>query len=243
MKTETSPDEVLALFVAQGGQPLLTASALAAKAAAIESVVFDWDGVFNDGKKGGGVVSGFSEADSMGTNMLRFGLWLRRKQLPTCAVISGEKNLAAVEFAGREHFDAVYSAVRDKHLALEHLCDLHRLKTEQVACAFDDINDLAMARLCGLRFLVNRYASAMLTPYAVENGLCDYVTASTGGDHAVREISELILGLIDQYHAVVGSRASFDSAYAAYFAARQGRSCRFYRQENERIVSVDKEMQ
>ena len=239
MKYEMSPDEVVALFVGRGARCLQPAPELAARVGDIEALIFDWDGVFNDGKKGGGDVSGFSEADAMGTNMLRFGLWMRRRQMPVCALISGENNAAAQQFARREHYDAVYSAVRDKRLALDHLCSRHQLKNAQIACVFDDINDLAMARLCGLRFVVRRTASPLFTRYTADSGLCEYVTAATGGQHAVREISEIMLGLINGYHAVVKARSAFDDVYADYLAKRQAIPTQYYRQRDGHIRSAD----
>ena len=238
MKIEASPKSVVSLFTQRGAQCLQPAAELAARLAVIDGLIFDWDGVFNDGKKGGNGISGFSEADAMGTNMLRFGMWLGLQRLPVCALISGENNPAAVQFARREHFDAVYSAVRDKRLALDHLCDRHQLKSKQVACVFDDINDLAMARSCGLRFLVRRAASPLFTVFATDGGLCDYVTAASGGDHAVREISEMMLGLMNRFHAVAHSRIAFDASYAEYFSRRQDAATHFFRQEADRLVAA-----
>ena len=239
METALSPEAVVALFVEQGARCQKPAQELAGKLDDVRGLIFDWDGVFNDGKKGGDLVSGFSEADSMGTNLLRFGLWRPRQKLPICALITGENNAAALEFAKREHFDAVYSAVRDKRLALEHLCSQHRIKSGQVACIFDDVNDLAMAHLCGLRFMVRRAASSLLTAYAADGGHCDYITASTGGGHAVREIAEFMLGLMARFDEVVQSRVAFDSTYVQYFSRRQRVATCYYRQESERIVAVN----
>ena len=88
-----------------GGHFVTPPSEIAAKLDGIRALVFDWDGVFNAGRKGGGLASGFSEPDSMGTNMLRFALWRKRSAQPTCAVLSGADNPAAREFAQRERLD------------------------------------------------------------------------------------------------------------------------------------------
>jgi hypothetical protein len=37
----------------------------------------------------------------------------------------------------------------------------------------------------------------------------------------VREVCELLLGLLGAFDAVVASRVAWDASYAAYFAARQ----------------------
>jgi 3-deoxy-D-manno-octulosonate 8-phosphate phosphatase (KDO 8-P phosphatase) len=175
----------------------------------------------------------------MGTNMLRYGLWLQRRRLPVCCLISGENNDAAAQFARREHFDGVYGGIRDKRLAVLHLCDRHGIRADHLACLFDDINDLPMARLCGLRFFVKRSASPLLTAYAIDAGLCDYVTGRSGGRHAVREISELMLGLLGAYSRVLESRTAVDAQYLEYFTQRQSVATRFYRQKGGEITDAD----
>jgi len=74
----------------------------------IKAYIFDWDGVFNDGVKTVQGGSPFSEIDSMGTNMLRFGHWMKTGELPFVAVITGEENPTAQYLAQREHFHSVY---------------------------------------------------------------------------------------------------------------------------------------
>lgn len=207
-------------FSELGGRFVTPAAQIAAAARGIRALVFDWDGVFNSGeKKAGG--SGFSEADSMGTNMLRFALWRRLGTQPVCAIVSGADNPAAREFAKRERFHAVYSGKRNKSVAFAAFTATHALEPSEVAFVFDDINDLAMARACGLRVLVRREASPLFLDHAVENGACDYVTAQESGRYAVREACELVCGLLDQFEAVVVARSRMEPDYEAYFSERQ----------------------
>lgn len=194
---------------------------LAARLADVRAFVFDWDGVFNAGEKALGTTSGFSEADSMGVNMLRYGFWRRDGRLPGVAIITGEPNASAEFFAEREHFDALYQRVKDKRVALADFCDRSGLEPQQVACLFDDINDIGMASQCGVRILIRREASGLLRDYLERIGSCDYVTASQSGCYAVREATELLLGLAGLFDDVVESRVAFDAQYQAYFAARQ----------------------
>ena len=86
---------------------------------------------------------------------------------------------------------------------------------------FDDINDIAMAVDCGVRILVRRDASDLLREYLCRSATCDYVTASQSGNFAVREATELMLGLCCLFDEVVESRVAFDAEYQAYFTARQ----------------------
>jgi 3-deoxy-D-manno-octulosonate 8-phosphate phosphatase (KDO 8-P phosphatase) len=51
--------------------------------------------------------------------------------------------------------------------------------------------------------------------------LCDYITAHPPERNAVREVCELLLGLLGSFDAVVASRVAWDDDYARYFAARQ----------------------
>ena len=231
-------DSIARLFSDLGGVFVVPATDLAAKITKIQALIFDWDGVFNDGTKDAERPSTFNEADSMGTNMLRYGLWLRYGRLPVSAVISGEKNAAAKFFAKREHFDAIYSGIRDKRLAIEHLCMENKISFESIACVFDDINDLSMAKLCGVRCLVRRPASPLFTRYTRDNRLCDYITGSESGHQTVREISELFLGLSGNFEKVLASRLAFDQGYREYFRRRQAVSTRYYKQEGDAILEA-----
>ena len=62
-------------FEGLGGEFRTEADEIAARTRNCRALLFDWDGVFNSGSKGGGSASKFGEPDSMGTNMLRYGLW------------------------------------------------------------------------------------------------------------------------------------------------------------------------
>ena len=157
----------------------------------------------------------------MGANMLRYGLWRRQGELPYTAIITGENNESAIGFAEREHLTAVYTGIRSKQHVIEHLCGEHELKPAQIACVFDDINDLPMAEVCGIRFMVRCSASPMFADYVERRDLCDYVTGAKSGGYPVREICELLLGLLDKFDEVVESRVAFDAEYNQYLEARQ----------------------
>jgi len=221
--SEADPDRpvISKRFTAAGGVFVTPPRELARKLKSVRALVFDWDGVFNAGAKGPGQASTFSEPDSMGTNMLRYGLWLQSGVFPKAAIITGAHNPGALEFARRECFDTVYAGVLDKQKAIAHLCDTACIQPDQVICVFDDINDLGMAECCGLRCMVRRPASPLLQDYAARQGCCDYITGQDASGHAVREVSELLLGLMGQFDTVVRSRSAFDEAYQDYLAHRQ----------------------
>ena len=138
-----------------------------------------------------------------------------------CAIITGEANASTELFTEREHFHALYQGVRNKAEAIEQFCSEFGLERDELACVFDDINDLGMVSGCAVRILVRRSSSALLQELAVREGLCDYLTASEADAHAVREAAEMLLGLMGAFDAVVQSRTAVDDDYRRYFAARQ----------------------
>jgi len=210
-------------FTLAGGRFVLPAAEIAAALKGCRGIVFDWDGVFNRGRKGASTQSDFTEVDSMGTNMLRYGLWRLSGRQPFTAIISGENNKTAAQFAGREHFHAVYTGIRDKREVIAKITAEQGIEAKQLICVFDDINDLGMAGLCGVRLMVRRDASPLLADYAAGQGICDYLTGSA--DYAVREVCELLLGLLGSYDDVVSSRVAVDDDYQRYFEARQAIAC------------------
>lgn len=216
-----TPAELELRFTALGARFLVGADRLAERLTQIRALVFDWDGVFNSGAKGDGSPSTFNEADSMGTNLWRFALWRRHGALPLTVIVTGADNPTAERFAQREHFSLVCAGVLDKGRLLASLIERHGLATTEIACVFDDVNDLGMAAQCGVRFMVARRSSPLLAEYVAEQRLCDYVTAAASGQLAVREVAELALGLTADFAAVVDSRRKLDETYARYFAERQ----------------------
>ncbi|HLG43263.1 MAG TPA: phosphatase [Planctomycetota bacterium] len=223
---------VAKIFAAAGGRFLTKPVVMAGRLAAVRALLFDWDGVFTDGRG----ASGFAEADSMGANLLRFGFWLRDGRLPPAAIVSGRENPAALEFADREHFHAVYTGVGDKLTALGHLRDAHRLSPDQVAAVFDDVNDLGVARECGVRILVHRPAGPLFRRAVAAGKLCDYVTANEGSRCAVREAAELMLGLMGMFEAVTDARVAFNPSYREYLAQRQSCVTERHAMEDGRLV-------
>ena len=213
--------QVATTFAELGGTFVARPGEFARSLEQVNALLFDWDGVFHPGTKGHGAASSFSEADSMGTNMLRFGLWRRANRLPVTVIVTGESNPTAKEFAQREHFDAIYMGVRSKGQVIGHLLEERNLKPENLAWVFDDINDLAVAAECALRVLVRRPASPLLRKYVIDQDLVDYITAHDAGDHGVRETCELMLGLLGEFENVVQSRTAVDNVYETYFEMRQ----------------------
>ena len=197
---------------------------IAEKLKNIKAIIFDWDGVFHSGYKKDNSESSFSEADSMGINMLRFSYYLQNNKIPYTAIVTGENNETATYFAKREHFDAIFLKSKNKIEVLDWLTQHKGFTNEEVLFVFDDILDLSMAKVCGLRFMVNREASFMLRSYCKTNNLCDYITKNDGGNHAIREICELAISLGGDYNQVIDKRIKYTGDYSKYIEIRNSLS-------------------
>ncbi len=210
------------IFTDLGGQFITPVDTLTQKLRAVRAIVFDWDGVFNDGVKTEAGSSSFSEVDSMGTNLLRFGLWLQQdRQLPVAAIITGVTNTLSETLVRREHFHASYSQAKHKIDVLQHLLNQHKLQPHEVAFFFDDALDLSVSEVAGVRIMIRRSANPLFTRYVIDNGLVDYITGSQSGQFAVRESCELLLGLLGQYDAVMQERLRYHPVYNDYYQQRQ----------------------
>ncbi len=211
-------DNTEIIFTELGGTFCRPFAEIKERLSKVKAYVFDWDGVFNDGVKSAQGGSPFNEVDAMGTNMLRFGHWLKHNSLPTTAVITGEENPASQYLSQREHFHAVYFKSTNKLVAFEHFLKTNNLKASEVAFVYDDVLDLGVAEKCGLRFLVRHHASPLFQNYSVKNQISDYITSTD--NHAVREICELLLGVNGNFEEAIKKRSQFDETYQQYLKER-----------------------
>jgi 3-deoxy-D-manno-octulosonate 8-phosphate phosphatase (KDO 8-P phosphatase) len=207
-------------FVKLGGTFLTPAKQISSSLAKTKAFIFDWDGVFNDGRKSNNTDSNFSEIDSMGLNLMRFDYWLRKKRFPLVFIITGMNNQSAIEFSKREHFDGIYSNIKNKREAFESICSSSKIFTHETAFIFDDILDLEVAKLSRLSFFVGRKSNPLLMDYIKQNKICNYISGFSGEDHAVREICELIIGLSGDYNRALELRIQFNGEYENYLSKR-----------------------
>ncbi len=96
-----------------------------------------------------------------------------------------------------------------------------------------------MAAQCGLRLMVKRQAGPLLHQYAMDNDCCDYISANSGSNHAVREAMELMLGFIGNFDHVIASRTRYDDEYKGYFEQRQRITTRNFKIDAGSIVASD----
>ncbi len=189
------------------------------KLSRVKALVFDWDGIFNDGVKGQ-IPSTFSEIDSMGINMLRFGYYLLNGYNPFTAIVTGEKNETAIQWAEREHFFSVFLNVKNKADIIDLVKKANNIQPEQILFVFDDIHDLSLAKKAGVRILVRNAGSSLFTKFCRENNYCDYITRYSGGTNALREISETVLYMLELFEKTLKLRVEFEGLYQEYWKIR-----------------------
>lgn len=221
IKDFNNHEEVKGAFTSLGGKFISSAWDIKNRLSEIKAFVFDWDGVFNPGFKSEVAPSLFSEIDSAGLNLMRYGFYRLNKAIPTCAIITGEHNPAAVHFAKREGFNMVFMKVLHKNDAINHLCKRNNITPGQIACTFDDMNDISMAKVCGLRFLINKSSNPAFKSLLIKNNWCDYITGTEQPNYPLREVCELIMSLMGTYEPSLESRAAFDDTYKKFLEQKK----------------------
>lgn len=218
-----------------GGKFITPVEEIRNKLSKIKAFIFDWDGVFNNGQKTDGGSSNFSEVDSMGTNLLRYSHYMVHGRLPLTAVVSGEKNQTAFYFCKREAFNYSFSKAADKITALNFICEKENIKPNEIAFFFDDVLDLSIAEVCGLRIMINQKVNPLFADYCIKNNLVDYLSASQGGQMAIREVTELLVGLNNNYDEVITDRKNYLPAYAKYIDDKRKVTTQFFSLEDKTV--------
>ncbi len=214
--------DVVKAFEAIGGEFVTPPDELLKKLEKVRAVIFDWDGVFNLGLKGENAPSNFVESDSMAINLFRYFLWKKdHYRLPISAIITGADNPTAKYFASREHFHMAFCKFRNKRHALNELCATYDLEPSEICFFFDDILDFSVAEMVGLRIMVHRDGSPLTHYYARARGLVDYYTGTQGGNGAIRESVEMMLGLANSFEMVTDDRMAISAEYQQYWLQRQ----------------------
>jgi len=211
-------------FTSAGGQFLTPFNEIKRKSVEIKLLVFDWDGVFNDGFKVIDQSSSFSEIDSMGTNMLRFSYWLKSGSIPLTAIITGANNNMAEYLTRRECFNYLFLKNKNKLDSINLICREHNINYNNIAFFFDDILDLDVARVAGIRMMVRRPSGLLFEQYVKAKELADYITGNQGNNGAVREMADLLVALNQNYEEVIEKRLEYSGDYARYLEQRNATS-------------------
>lgn len=152
------------------------------RAALVEAIVFDVDGVLTRGDiiySSEGEWKIFNVQDGMGFDLARqAGLKL--------ALFSGRASTAVRRRAKELRVHALAEGVKDKGAAISELLDKLGVKSEQMCYVGDDLVDLPALAVAGF-------------PVAVANAVAEvrkaaaWVTTKRGGDGAAREVIEFVL--------------------------------------------------
>jgi 3-deoxy-D-manno-octulosonate 8-phosphate phosphatase (KDO 8-P phosphatase) len=168
---------------------------LLVRAAKIQLLLMDVDGVLTDGKinfapspvgdAAGGSTSGMVETkafDAQDGIALRWLSWYGIKT----GVISGRDSAATVERARQVSMTYVYQGHIEKIPILEEIMKESALNGEQIAYIGDDLTDVVIMRRVGL-------TAAPANARREVKEIAHLVTEKPGGSGAVREFIELIL--------------------------------------------------
>jgi 3-deoxy-D-manno-octulosonate 8-phosphate phosphatase (KDO 8-P phosphatase) len=158
------------------------------RAAKIKMLLMDVDGVLTNGKlynvpdAEGHMVEtkGFDSRDGIGLQ------WLNWKGIKT-GVISGRVSPATAERARQCKMAYVYQGHIEKVPILEEILADAKIDLSEVAYVGDDLTDVVIMRRVGLAI-----APANSRPEVKQ--VAHHVTAAAGGDGAIREVVELLLG-------------------------------------------------
>ena len=129
-------------------------------------------------------------------------------------------NQTSIEFSRREHFDGIFLNYRDKAEALDKICEKLNITPVKIAFFFDDVIDAGAAKICGLSFCVDNKADPLFIDFLKRKKIGDYISASTGNDHAIREICSLLIGLTGNLDQVVELRMRYKGEYKEYLDRR-----------------------
>jgi 3-deoxy-D-manno-octulosonate 8-phosphate phosphatase (KDO 8-P phosphatase) len=156
---------------------------LAARAAAIELLVLDVDGVLTDGRL-------LYDADGRESKSFHvrdgYGMQQAMAAGVTVAVISGRRSPAAAARLAELRVPHVFLGRNDKDAVFEQLLAELGIPASDVACVGDDVTDLGIMALSGLGITVADAHPDVLRA-------ADWVTAAGGGRGAVREICDLLV--------------------------------------------------
>lgn len=171
----------------------LSDAELAERAARLEWLLFDVDGVFTDGR-----LYYTAEGEHLKRFHVRdgFAVALARRAGLELGLLSGRASGALKRRADELGLDAVLLGHDDKLPAFEGLLAEHGLAAAQVAYVGDDLLDLPVLRRAGLSF-----APADADPEVRRR--VHRVLASAGGMGAVREMVETVLKARGDWERVV----------------------------------------
>lgn len=167
--------------------------AVRARARKIRLLALDVDGTLTDGRlhldANGGEIKSFNALDGQGLKLLQeAGIEV--------ALITARNSPIVTRRAAELGLAHVYQGSHDKLGSLRALCQILALAPEQTAFIGDDLPDLSVLGWVGLAV-----APANAHPWVRTR--VHWITRSTGGNGAARELCDLILDAQDQIPAIL----------------------------------------
>lgn len=153
----------------------------------IKMVISDFDGVFTDGSvyisEQNEVQKKLNFKDIMGVSMLiKAGI--------NFGIISGEQSNILNYFKDKFNIEEIHGGIRHKGIVLDEIMKKYNLKPNEVLYIGDDINDIAAMELVKFK-IAPKNVNPILT-FKVQNL---QITDSFGGNGAIREIADILVGL------------------------------------------------
>jgi 3-deoxy-D-manno-octulosonate 8-phosphate phosphatase (KDO 8-P phosphatase) len=174
---------------------MTVANAVIESAKKIKLLLLDVDGVLTDGRlyygNSGEEIKAFNIQDGLGIKLLQQGD-IR------VGIITGRVSALLQRRADELGINPVVQGREDKLTALNELLETMDIGMDEIAFVGDDLPDLAVIRCVGLG----------ITPANGSNTLAQqaqWQTARRGGDGAVREVAEMILGAQGKLDAIVAA--------------------------------------
>ena len=168
---------------------------LTARIRRIKMLLLDVDGVMTDG----GIILGPGEVE-----LKRFhvhdgmGITLARAAGLLVGILTGRESEAVRKRARELRIDEVQQGSDHKEKGYQAILRKYGLKDEEIAYMGDDLLDVPLLKRVGLSICVS---NGMQEAKAVSH----YVTKKNGGDGAVREVVEMLLGGMGKKEAAVAT--------------------------------------
>ena len=161
----------------------------------VQLMIFDVDGVLTDGTlyygAAGELVKGFNVLDGLGM------LWLSRSQIRT-VILTGRDSAMVTKRATDLGVDMVLQGIADKSEALDTVIEEMAVPARNIGYMGDDVIDIAVMRRVGFAATVPNAATGVARH-------AHWMSNRPGGQGAVREVCELILGAQGKLEALLAS--------------------------------------
>ena len=158
-------------------------NSLKIKCKKIKLLVTDVDGVLTDGGRyysdKGEISKKFHVRDGMAVNILL------RNKIKTL-ILTKEKSSITKKWAKDMNVTQVYSAYKNKEIALTSICKKYKISPDNVAYIGDDVNDISVLKKVGLSAAPHDAVSQV-------KKVADYRCKHNGGNGCFREFADLIL--------------------------------------------------